>query len=206
MVHDLVRDALPVGLALYLPARFDAEMQPRPGAAMKPAGPAATSGAVRTAGVRRHWGWLLGVAGLVLVVDQAAKATVRARLPYGDTTRLGGVLRLHHTRNAGLLGGTLQGAAVPVGIATVVALVLALRYYGTRTDLPTSRRIACGLLLGGTLGNLADRLRLGYVTDFIARNDRNAFNLADLAIYAGLALMVVFLLAADRSAGEPARL
>jgi signal peptidase II len=158
------------------------------------------------AGARTHWAVLLGVAALVLVLDQTAKATVRARLPYGDTTRLYGLVRLHHTRNAGLLGGIVQGAAVPVGIATVVGLLIALRYYGAHTGLSTSRRIACGLLLGGTLGNLADRLRLGYVTDFIARNDRNAFNLADLAIYAGLGMMLVFLLTADRSAREPARL
>ena len=156
--------------------------------------------------VRAHWAVLLGVAALVLVLDQTAKATVRARLPYGDTTRLYGLVRLHHTRNAGLLGGIVQGAAVPVGIATVVGLIIALRYYGTHPGLSNGRRIACGLLLGGTLGNLADRLRLGYVTDFIARNDRNAFNLADLAIYAGLGMMLVFLLTADRSAREPARL
>jgi signal peptidase II len=167
---------------------------------------AAAVDAAEPADVRAHWAVLVGVAALVLVLDQAAKAAVRARLPYGDTTRLGGVLRLHHTRNAGLLGGMLQGAAVPVGIATVIALVIAVRYYASHPALTSSRRIACGLLLGGTLGNLADRLRLGYVTDFIARNDRNAFNLADLAIYAGLGLMLVFLLAADRSAGEPARL
>ena len=64
---------------------------------------------------RAHWVVLLGLAGAVLLADQIAKATVRTRLPYGDTTRLGGLLELHHTRNAGLLGGTLQGAAVPVG-------------------------------------------------------------------------------------------
>jgi len=149
---------------------------------------------------------LLGVAALVLLLDQTAKATVRARLPYGDTTRLYGLVRLHHTRNAGLLGGIVQGAAVPVGIATVVGLLIALRYYAAHPALSTSRRIACGLLLGGTLGNLADRLRLGYVTDFIARNDRNAFNLADLAIYAGLGMLLVFLLTADRSAPERTRL
>ena len=68
--------------------------------------------------------------------------------------------------------------------------------------------MACGLLLGGAVGNLIDRLRLGYVTDFIARNERNAFNLADLAIYAGLGLMLLLLLVADRrdARRRPARL
>ncbi len=155
-----------------------------------------------------HWVVLLGVAGAVLLADQIAKATVRARLPYGDTTRLGGVLELHHTRNAGLLGGTLQGAAVPVGILTVAGLAVALVYYARHPALSKTRRVACGLLLGGAVGNLVDRLRLGYVTDFIARNERNAFNLADLAIYAGLGLMLLLLLVADRrdARRRPARL
>ena len=155
-----------------------------------------------------HWVVLLGVAGAVLLADQIAKATVRARLPYGDTTRLGGVLELHHTRNAGLLGGTLQGAAVPVGILTVAGLAAGLVYYARHPALSNTRRVACGLLLGGAIGNLVDRLRLGYVTDFIARNERNAFNLADLAIYAGLGLMLLLLLVADRrdARRRPARL
>jgi signal peptidase II len=157
---------------------------------------------------RAHWLVLLGVGGAVLAADQVAKATVRARLPYGDTTRLGGLLELHHTRNAGLLGGTLQGAAVPVGLLTVVGLVVALCVYGRYPALSTTRRLACGLLFGGSVGNLVDRLRLGYVTDFIARNERNAFNLADLAIYAGLGLMLLGMLVADRGAARrrPARL
>ena len=70
-----------------------------------------------------------------------------------------------------------------------------------------TRRVACGLLLGGRSATSIDRLRLGYVTDFIARNDRNAFNLADLAIYAGLGLMLLLLFVADRrNARRPARL
>jgi signal peptidase II len=157
-------------------------------------------------GRRTHWLVLLGVAGAVLVIDQVAKATVRANLPYGDSTSFAGV-DLHHTRNPGLLGGTLPGAAVPVGLLTLLGLAVALRYYATHPLLSTTRRIACGLLLGGAVGNLVDRLRLGYVTDFIARNDRNAFDLADLAIYAGLGLMLLLLLVADRrNARRPARL
>jgi len=63
-------------------------------------------------------------------------------------------------------------------------------------------RVAAGLLLGGAVGNLADRLRLGYVTDFIARGDRNAFNLADLAIYVGIGALALFSLLADRRRGR----
>ena len=75
---------------------------------------------------------------------------------------------------------------------------MALVVYARHPALSTPRRVACGLLLGGAVGNLIDRLRLGYVTDFIARNERNAFNLADLAIYAGLGLLLFLVLVADR--------
>ena len=144
-----------------------------------------------------HWLALVIVAGLVVSIDQVTKAIVRRRLAYGATMRVVGV-RLHHTRNDGLLGGLVHGAAVPVGIITVVGVAAALVAYARHPGVSMPIRIGAGLLLGGTIGNLADRLRLGYVTDFIARGDRNAFNLADLAIYAGITILVVWLVVGDR--------
>jgi signal peptidase II len=160
------------------------------------------TGRPRSAAVRLHWLVLLGTAVVVVAVDQTTKAIVRSRLPYGDTTRLGGVLRLHHTRNDGLLGGLVHGAAVPVGIATVAGIAIALGIYARHPQAAMRTRVAAGLLLGGAVGNLADRLRLGYVTDFIARGDRNAFNLADLAIYVGIGALALFSLLADRQRGR----
>ena len=150
-----------------------------------------------------HWLVLLGTAAAVLVVDQTTKAIVRSRLPYGDTTRLGGIIRLHHTRNDGLLGGIVHGAAVPVGIGTVAGIAIALALYARHREVAMRTRVAAGLLLGGAVGNLADRLRLGYVTDFIARGDRNAFNLADLAIYVGIGALALFSVLADRRRPGP---
>ena len=147
---------------------------------------------------RTHWLVLLGTAAVVVAIDQTTKAIVRSRLAYGDETRLGGILRLHHTRNDGLLGGLVHGAAVPVGIATVAGIAIALAIYARHPRAAMRTRVAAGLLLGGAIGNLVDRLRLGYVTDFIARGDRNAFNLADLAIYVGIGALVVFSLLAER--------
>ena len=153
-----------------------------------------------------HWVVLFGVAGAVLLADQIAKATVRARLPYGDTTRLGGVLELHHPRNDGLLGGTCPArrcrSASSPSPCSGRARLLRPRMRPSRRG--GSRRAAAG----GRVGNMLDRLRLGYVTDWIARNDRNAFNLADLAIYIGLGLVLLLLLVADRrdARRRPARL
>jgi signal peptidase II len=148
--------------------------------------------------VRTHWLPLAVTTVLVVAVDQVSKALVRDGLAEGATTRLGGVIRLHHTRNDGILGGLVPGAAVPVGVLTIVLVGLGLRAYGRRRDMPWWGRIAAGLLLGGALGNVIDRLRLGYVTDFIARGDRNAFNLADLAIYAGIGGVVLLITVGDR--------
>ena len=148
---------------------------------------------------RRHWLALAVVLVPVVALDQAMKALVRARLPYDHTARVLGV-RLHHTRNDGLLSGIGHGAAVPVGILTVGVVVYALRVYGRRRATMTwPARIAVGLFLGGTIGNQVDRLRLGYVTDYVARGERNAFNLADLAIYAGLGAIVVLLVRGERA-------
>ncbi len=147
---------------------------------------------------RRHWLPLLAVAAAVIVVDQVTKAIVRSELPHRATDDFLGVLRLHHTHNDGILGGRLSGAAVPLGILTVVGVAIGLRAFARHRDVSTRLRIAAGLLLGGAVGNMIDRLRLGYVTDFIARGERNAFNLADLAIYAGLGGLALLLLLGER--------
>jgi signal peptidase II len=148
---------------------------------------------------RRHWLALAAVLVPVLVADQVLKAVVRTHVPYDSTTTVLGV-RIHHTRNDGLLSGLVHGAAVPVGILTVGVVLVVLREYGRRRGRVTwVGRLAVGLFLGGTIGNQVDRLRLGYVTDFVARGDRNAFNFADLAIYAGLVLLVVLLVRGDRT-------
>ncbi len=155
----------------------------------------------RPRSARAHWGTLALIAGLVVLVDQLAKAVVRDSLARGERDELLW-LRLHHLRNDGLLGGHLSGAAIPVGILTLVVVVLGLRAYSRRRDASFALRLFAGLLLGGALGNMLDRLRLGYVTDWIARGDRNAFNLADLAIYIGLGGLALLLLLDGRRRPE----
>jgi len=155
----------------------------------------------RPRSARAHWGTLLLIAGLVVLVDQLSKAVVRDSLTRGEKDELLG-LHLHHLRNDGLLGGHLSGAAIPVGLVTLAVVVLGLRAYARRRDASFALRLFAGLLLGGALGNMLDRLRLGYVTDWIARGDRNAFNLADLAIYVGLGGLALLLLLDGRRRPE----
>jgi signal peptidase II len=129
------------------------------------------------------------------------KALVRDHMVRGGEDEVLGI-RLHHIRNDGILGGGVSGAALPVGVLTVVVIVLGLRAYARRPEAPTRMRIAAGLLLGGAIGNMIDRLRLGYVTDYFARGDRNAFNLADLAIYTGLGALALMILLGERQRGR----
>jgi signal peptidase II len=138
--------------------------------------------------------WIvLGVAaGVALVTDQATKAAVRANLAFGESVDAAGPFTIHHVRNSGILGGHLQGSALPIAIVTAVALAGLAVYALRRNPGRPMAAVAFGLVLGGGLGNLVDRLRLGYVTDFIDRGSGGAFNLADVAITLGL---VVFVLA-----------
>src|SRR4029078_10823845 len=122
-----------------------------------------------------------------------SKAVVRDSLTRGEKDELLG-LHLHHLRNDGLLGGHLSGAALAGVIVTLVVFVLGLRAYARRRDASFALRLFAGLLLGGALGNMLDRLRLRASTRWIARGDRNAFNLADLAIYVGLGGLALLLL------------
>jgi signal peptidase II len=153
----------------------------------------ALTGTVMGMVARPRLPWIvLGVAaGVALAADQATKAAVRANLVYGESVDAVGPFTISHVRNSGILGGHLQGSALPIAIVTAIALT-ALAVYALRREpgRPLSA-VAFGLVLGGGLGNLVDRLRLGYVTDFLDRGSGGAFNLADVAITLGLVILIV---------------
>jgi signal peptidase II len=144
------------------------------------------------------WLVLATLAVAALAADQVTKALVRATLDVGEESAVGPVA-VRHVRNSGILGGHFQGSGLVVGALTtlvVAGIVVAFaRYGGTKRLYP----IAFGLLVGGSLGNLVDRLRLGYVTDFIARDAEKAANLADAAIVVALVFLLVAWLGPGRS-------
>jgi signal peptidase II len=139
-----------------------------------------------------------------LAADQVTKALVRATLDVGEESAVGPVA-VRHVRNSGILGGHFQGSGLVVGALTTIVvagiLVAFARYGGTKRLYP----LAFGLLVGGSLGNLVDRLRLGYVTDFIARDAEKAANLADAAIVVALVFLLVAWLGPGRSRRPSAR-
>jgi signal peptidase II len=124
------------------------------------------------------------VAAAVVVLDQLTKAVVRAHLQLDERVHLIGPLAFHHVANRGLAFGFLTGATVWVPLAALVLVAVPL-LGGERSRLGV---VGAGLLLGGGLSNLLDRLRLGAVVDFIQPFSWPAFNLADTCVVVGVGL------------------
>jgi signal peptidase II len=128
----------------------------------------------------------------VVAVDQAAKALVVDSLTRGEHRDLAFGIDLVHVRNSGIAFGLFDGGGSALTIVTVAALALLLVYFATHARRPLLW-LATGLLLGGALGNLLDRARDGAVTDFIDLPLWPAFNVADMAITAGVITLLLSL-------------
>lgn len=155
----------------------------------------------------RAWAFAAGLCALVLAADQAAKAAIEAHLVVGQRVEVLGPLELTLAHNSGVAFGLAGGAGVGLVLVTLVALAV-VAYLFARNPTRRGMWIAVGLVAGGALGNLVDRIRADHVTDFIHVGSWPAFNLADVAISAGVILLVLLYLrdaeAADRD-GEPER-
>lgn len=146
----------------------------------------------------RAWVLAGALAALVLVADQAAKAAIEARLVPGEQVDVLGPLGLTLAHNRGVAFGLAGGAGVPLVLVTLVALGV-VGYLFARAPARPGMWVAAGLLAGGAIGNLADRVRLGEVTDYVDVLSWPPFNLADVAITAGvLVLVYVYLRDAER--------
>lgn len=127
----------------------------------------------------------------VLVLDQAAKALIRAHLAVGDTHDvLGSALRFVHVENDGVAFGRFAGNATLVGVIVAGAVIALLVYFLSHLDVPLVW-LPTGILLGGALGNIIDRLRAGAVTDYLKLPNWPAFNLADVSITVGVVLLII---------------
>ena len=155
---------------------------------------------------------------LVVAADQSSKIWIRS-YPESQTIFEAGFFRIIRTHNTGAVFGLFQGQSFPLAIIAIVAIVALLfftLFIYHRFPLLDSRlgRPALGLVLGGTMGNLVDRLRfvfdstagnlverlnLGYVTDFIDIGIWPTFNIADPAITVGVILFAYSLLPLTRA-------
>jgi signal peptidase II len=138
----------------------------------------------------RGWVRALALAALVVVLDQVTKAIAADALGPGERVDLVLGFELVDVRNTGIAFGLLADGQTLVIVVTAAALALILGYFALKPSRP-GLWIAVGILVGGAIGNLADRLRADEVIDFIDPPLWPAFNVADIAIVAGIALIVL---------------
>jgi signal peptidase II len=151
-----------------------------------------TAGRVARAGA--HWGVFLGIAVVVVLVDQLTKAWLVANVAPGEVLRVvGDAVRLVYHQNTGALFGLFRDQAIVFGLISIGVIALIIGYHA-RSARSLYLSVALGFLLGGAVGNLIDRLRLGYVVDFvdIGIGDLRfyTFNVADSAISTAILLLV----------------
>jgi signal peptidase II len=134
-------------------------------------------------------GAAIATAGLVVALDQATKQIAVSNIDRGHDVNVFFGLDFTNTRNTGVAFGAFQGAGLLVAILIGVSLTLLLGYFVLHRDMPLLW-LPVGLLLGGALGNLADRARDGAVIDFIDPVGWPAFNLADACIVIGVLMLL----------------
>jgi signal peptidase II len=130
------------------------------------------------------------LAALVVSVDQGVKAAVVSSLRLGESVELAPGLALTHVRNTGVAFGVLAGSGLSVALLSGLALTVLLLWFAGHAGRP-GVWLPVGLLVGGALGNLADRARVGSVIDYVDPVAWPAFNVADSCIVLGIVAMVV---------------
>ncbi len=134
----------------------------------------------------------MDVAAFIIALDQATKALVRTLIDRGDIwPSADWPVRLHHLTNSGAAFGILQDQTGFLIVTTVIGLAAIYSYYRFPPFDHAVVPVAVGMILGGALGNLLDRLRLGEVTDFVDFPYWPAFNVADSAITVGIAILIL---------------
>ena len=156
-----------------------------------------------------QWLGLAAVVVAAMLADQLTKQLVVSTLSLDSNVDVVGPFSIHRVQNSGIAFGLFASATPVVIVLTAVAVAWMLVYFARSGSRHPVLPAALGLLIGGSLSNLLDRVRLGRVTDFLDLRFWPAFNLADACIVAGVALLMTALVAADRRprsrVGDPAR-
>lgn len=139
-----------------------------------------------------------GTAIAIYAADQLTKALVVASLPFGARQEvLGDLVQLWHVRNTGAAFSLFPGATWLFLVVTAGALAMIAWFYRSFRTRRAWIHVVLGAVLGGTLGNLSDRLRYGYVVDFMSVGFGDlrwpTFNIADSALVIGIGLLVIYL-------------
>jgi signal peptidase II len=150
------------------------------------------------------WQWigLAAVAFAALAADQLTKRIVSDHLALDEHVRVVGPFSIHYVQNSGIAFGFFASATAVVIVLTALAVGWMLVFFGRSGSRHPILPAALGLVIGGSVSNLIDRVRLGHVTDFLDFRYWPAFNLADSFIVIGVAILFLTVLFSDR---EPRR-
>lgn len=130
----------------------------------------------------------------VILIDQITKRIIEKNIAQGFRINvIKGILDISHVTNDGAAFGILRGWNWGFVIIALVAIGFIFFYY-KRFQEDTWMRVSLGFLLGGAIGNLIDRVRIGHVTDFIDFRFWPAFNLADLSVSIGAFILIIYML------------
>ena len=177
--------------------RFDV----RVGSSTNGLAPVSSASRSLAAGVTQ-WLALGAIAFAAIAADQLTKHIVTSRLSLDEGTHVVGPFWIHHVQNSGIAFGLFASATAVVIVLTGVAVAWMLTFFARSGARHPILPLALGLVIGGSLSNLLDRVRLGYVTDFLDLRYWPAFNLADSFIVVGVLLLLGALMLVER---EPRR-
>ena len=152
-----------------------------------------------------HWVALASVAIAALAADQLTKAIVTSTLGLYESVHVVGPLSIHHVQNSGIAFGLFSSATPVVILATAAAVAWMLYFFARSGARHPVLPVALGLVIGGSVSNLIDRVRLGHVTDFLDFKYWPAFNLADTFIVVGVGILLLALVSVDRDGTRPHR-
>jgi len=150
-----------------------------------------------------QWLSLGSVAFAGVAADQLTKSIVTSRLDLNDQVHVVGPFSIHHVTNSGIAFGLFASATSIVILLTGLAVAWMLYFFARSGSRHPVLPVALGLVIGGSVSNLTDRVRLGHVTDFLDFKYWPAFNLADSFIVVGVAALLLALVAADRQPTRP---
>lgn len=132
-----------------------------------------------------------------LVADQVTKHIVASNLSLGEGLHVVGPFSIRHVQNSGIAFGLFSNATAAVTVVTAIAVAWMLVYFARSGGRHPVLPVALGLVIGGSASNLADRVRLGFVTDFLDFRYWPAFNLADTFIVVGVGILFAAILLGD---------
>ena len=151
----------------------------------------------------RQWVGLGAIAVAAVGADQLTKQVVARTLALGEEVEIVGPFSIHHVQNSGIAFGLFSQATSVVIVLTALAVAWMLVFFARSGRRHPILPAALGFVLGGSIANLVDRIRLGHVTDFLDVRYWPAFNLADTFIVVGVAILFAALAGSDRQSRRP---